>query len=216
MRLDRIAVGPYGTNCYIFCDDSKRCWIIDPGNDGETIISHVEQSGCTPQAVLLTHGHWDHVIALGDLRKHWPEIPILIHPADARWLGPAGGAELLEQVQEFDPSFAHEYHDKFLQLPASTGDLVDNQLVPDSGFRVIHTPGHTPGSICLYHEGGHILLSGDTMFASGAGRTDLEGGDYLQLQQSLKKLKSLPADVQVFPGHGVPTTIAREQRTSGF
>lgn len=211
MQLERISVGPYGTNCYIFTNDALECWIIDPGYDGRTIIARIEQRGSEPAAVLLTHSHWDHVMALPALRERWPKLPVLVHEADADMLGHSGGRKMLQRVQQIDMQFARECEPLFAKLPEATACLSDGQLLEGCGFTVLHTPGHTPGSVAFYHEPGAILLSGDTLFAGGIGRTDLPGGDYAQIVASLHRLLTLPDKVQVFPGHGIPTTIGNER-----
>lgn len=119
--------------------------------------------------------------------------------------------KMLQRVQQIDIQFARTCQELFTQLPEATASLSDGQVLEGCGFRVIHTPGHTPGSASFYHEAGGILLSGDTLFAGGIGRTDLPGGDYQQIIDSLHKLLTLPDEVKVFPGHGMPTSIGNER-----
>ncbi|MFA6689505.1 MAG: MBL fold metallo-hydrolase [Sphaerochaetaceae bacterium] len=211
MKLERLTVGPYGTNCYIFSDDTRACWIIDPGYDGQRIIDQIVRQDLTPQAILLTHSHWDHVMALPALRGIWPTLPVLVHQMDAQMLGPSGGLQLLQRVQRIDIRFARDNEPLFSQLPEATGFLTDGQQIAGCGFTVIHTPGHTPGSVSFYHESGAILLSGDTLFAGGIGRTDLPGGNHDQIVESIRRLLALPGLVRVFPGHGASTAIESER-----
>lgn len=216
MQLERITVGPYGTNCYLFVNDDLDCWIVDPGYDGPRIIDRITQRDFHPIAVLLTHAHWDHVMALPDLRRQWPDLPVLAHDDDADMLGHEGGMKMLQTVQRIDIQFARTCQDIFPQLPMATDTLSEGQVLEGCGFRVLHTPGHTPGSVSFYHEEGGILLSGDTLFAGGIGRTDLPGGDYQRIVSSLRRLLTLADEVKVFPGHGIPTSIGNERDNPWF
>ena len=210
MFVECIVVGPYQTNCYIMGnEETSSAWIIDPGNEGDTIISHLLARNVTPVAALLTHCHWDHITALGALKKKWPLLEILVSKEDSRFLGKDAYRLLCETC--FDKTFLQQYKEELMQLPSSTGFLSDGQFLQDSHLKVIQTPGHTPGGICLYHEEGQFLFSGDTLFAGSIGRTDLLGGSYPQIVASCNRLLALPAEVQVLPGHGPMTTIGAEQ-----
>jgi len=210
MFVERLVVGPYQTNCYIFGDEeTSSAWIIDPGSDESVIIRRLEKRNVTPVAILLTHTHWDHITALGGLKKHWPELEILVSKEDSLYLGPQGYNNLKQVC--FDKSFWDRYEAQLGNLPRPTAYLHDGQLLQDSHLSVLATPGHTPGGLCFYHEEGQFLFTGDTLFAGSIGRTDLQGGSYPLIRESCKRLLTLPEEVQILPGHGPASTIAREQ-----
>lgn len=210
MFVQRLVTGPYQTNCYLIGDEEiLSAWIIDPGNDANLIIEEIERRNVTPVAILFTHTHWDHIAASGPLVKHYPTLEVLVSEADAPMLGRSGYERLLEVC--FDRRFLALYDKDLALLPEPTGFLTDGQYLEDSRLSVIATPGHTPGGLCFYHTEGQFLLSGDTLFAGGVGRTDLEGGSMEELRASCAKLLQLPGEVQVLPGHGPTTTIAAER-----
>lgn len=210
MFVERLVVGPYQTNCYIFGnEETSSAWIIDPGSDESVIIRRLEKRNVTPVAILLTHTHWDHITALGGLKKHWPELEILVSKEDSLYLGP-DGYDNLKQVC-FDKSFWDKYETELSHLPQPTAFLHDGQFLQDSRLTVLATPGHTPGGLCFYHEEGQFMFTGDTLFAGSIGRTDLQGGSYSLIIESCKRLLTLPEEVQILPGHGPASTIAREQ-----
>ncbi len=207
MIVERLVVGPYQTNCYIMGnEETSSAWIIDPGNDGERIIDRITERNLTPVAILLTHTHWDHIAAVGILKQKWPRLELLVSEEEADALS-------YEQVQRscFDKSFLQMYDHALQLLPKASGYLSHEQLLQDSHLLVIHTPGHTKGGVCLYHEEGQFIFTGDTLFAGSIGRTDLEGGSYSEIIASCKRLLKLPPEVLVLPGHGPSSTIEREQ-----
>lgn len=193
MEIIPLALGDYMTNCYILRQEtSKECCIIDPGYEAGRILSLLEEKQLTPEAILLTHGHFDHVGAVKDLAAE-TDCEVYISAAD-------------------------------LSLPPmiTNGPLYYTNTYPESGslaiaglsFRVIPTPGHTPGSVCLMVE--DALFSGDTLFAGSCGRTDLPGGSWSSISASLKKLAALSGDYRVFPGHGGATTLENERRCNPY
>ena len=202
---------PLGTNCVVlWTDDSKTCTVVDPGmssDEGEDqLLAFFRSEGLTPEAILLTHGHFDHCWGVERLLSHF-SVPVYLHPADEETLrkGPA----VFRGMQSF----------KKMQHEFPFEPLADGQVLHLSGasFKVLHTPGHTPGGVCSWSELNNLLLSGDTLFAGSIGRTDLDGGDYDALIHSIQhKLLILPGDTDVVPGHGQPTTIAREGVSNPF
>ncbi len=207
MFVQVLAVGPYRTNCYIL-HDGMHAWIVDPGYDGRRLASVVGQRGLTPVAVLLTHTHWDHVMGLPDLMTRYPQLPILVHPLDAHLLGPEGGRLSLQYMRYLDPAHADSCSALLQRLPPATGFLNDGDIVEGCNLRVIHTPGHTAGSICFHLSSDSVLFSGDTLFAGAIGRTDLPGSQPEKMMHSIAdKLLCLEASTKVLPGHGQSTTI---------
>lgn len=210
MFVDRLVVGPYQTNCYILGnEETASAWIIDPGAEARKIIENLARRKVEPIAILFTHTHWDHVTALGELKQSWPHMEILVSEQDSAFLGKQAYDRFKETC--FDTSFFKQYEAALKNLNEPTLFLTDGQLLQDSHLKVLHTPGHTPGGLCFYHEEGQFVFTGDTLFAGSIGRTDLAGGSYPQIVESCRKLLKLPNEVQVLPGHGPSTTIGTEQ-----
>lgn len=204
MKYKLVVVGPLETNCYlVYCGETLECAVIDPGAEPERIIPAIVECGLKPVVILNTHGHIDHIGANRDIKDKFG-IPLLIHPLD----GP-----LLEKVQEFELSF-------FLgakESPPPDRLLEDGEtvVIGSCGLEVIHTPGHTPGSVSFL--GDNVLFSGDTLFSGGVGRTDLPGGSTRDLEVSIReRILRLPPDTVVLPGHGPWTTVGEETESNPF
>jgi len=203
MILRKLVVGPLASNCYIVgSESSKEGIIIDPADEAEKIGQTVKELGLKIKLILLTHGHPDHIGVLKEV-KEATGAEVAVHADDAE--------SLKQQVLGLLFGFSYAPPpppDRLLK----GGDSID---IGDLHFLVIHTPGHTPGSICLLGHG--VLFSGDTLFNNGIGRYDLPGGNYHQLMDSLQtKLMVLPDDTIVYPGHGPDTTIGAERRNNPF
>ena len=202
---------PLGTNCIVlWADGSRHCAVVDPGmssDDGERqLMDFFTGEGITPEAILLTHGHFDHVWGVERVLGKFP-VPVYLHPLDKGIM--TDGASAFRGMQSM----------KFLHHEFPTVDVADGDTVTAGGvsWKVIHTPGHTPGGVCYWSADDSLLISGDTLFAGSIGRTDLEGGDYDQLMASIReKLLNLPGPTDVIPGHGQPTSIAREGMYNPF
>ena len=193
MIIKTLEVPPIGTNCYILEDnDTKSAAIIDPGGAPEAILEQVKGDGVEVKMILLTHGHYDHTGAVKALHTQFPGIPVYLHPADAALMG--------EQIMP----------DVGGTQPYQEGDVIRLGTLEIS---VLHTPGHTPGGVCL--KVGDTIFTGDTLFQGSMGRTDLPGGDYEQIMESLKRLDGLNGNFQVLPGHMGATTLNRE-RTGNY
>lgn len=191
--------GLIGTQAYLVGDErAGEAIVVDaPGDVAAEIARAAEQLGLKVILLVSTHGHWDHVEDNADLQR-LTGAPLAVHPADAPMLEQPSTAPFALPIV-IPPSKAERL--------LSEGDEI---AVGSLRFTVLHTPGHTPGSICLYESSEKALLSGDTLFASGFGRTDLPGGDAAALRRSLARLGALPKDVRVYPGHGPETTIGQE------
>lgn len=204
MIVKRLCVGLLQTNCYIVgCEDTKEGAIIDPGGDAKRILAEVERLGLRIKYIINTHGHFDHILANKEVVKA-TEAPLAIHCADAPMLTKGGGAFFFGIIGKASP-------------PADI--MLDESQVLTMGkieLKVLHTPGHSPGSICLYNEEEGVLFDGDVLFNMGIGRTDLPGGNYSVLMDSIQRLLALPDETTVYPGHGPPTTIGQERCNNPF
>lgn len=191
MRIDRIICGDYLTNCYILrAENSSDAVVIDPGDDVDAIEKTLNRFGVRVGAILLTHGHFDHFLSAACLKEHFG-APVFVSRADEKALSDA----YLNALPE-------ETHTPF--TPIKADGFLDEGAFSVCGltFTVMKTPGHTPGSVCLLSEDENDLFTGDTLFERGFGRTDLPGGSWSALIQSLRSLFALICDPVVHPGHG--------------
>lgn len=216
MFIHKIPVGPLKVCCYIVAGKiSNDAMIIDPGADAEAIIDFLKKGRLTPKIIVLTHGHGDHIGANAALKKAFPDIQICIHEEDQDMLPyPAKNLSILSAF----------YGGPTVRSPLANRLLKDGDTitVDEHIFDVIHTPGHTPGGICLSskkRENGRppILFSGDTLFKESIGRTDFPGSDQEKLLRAIKeRLFVLDEDTIVYPGHGPSTTILEEKKHNPF
>lgn len=208
MKIESVVIGMFQSNAHIVVDDATGdCAIVDTGDSGKGIAAAVKRLGVRPTMVLLTHGHLDHAGGLAEVRRHFPAIPIYLHPKDR---------PMVERMVDQGRMFGLRME----AAPPVDHDLAEGQVI-DLGkgtrFHVIETPGHTPGGVVFYepHEG--VALVGDTLFEGSIGRTDLPGGDAATLNRSLQeRLLSLPDPTRCLTGHGGETTIGRERRSNPF
>ena len=197
MKIHVLPVGELGTNCYILADEqSKLCAIIDPGDEAERILAQVQAEGLQVNYILLTHGHYDHTTAVPQLHEKLPGAQIYIHQADSH----GAGGRLFPLASQVDDLLLYDEGDR-LELGGLT-------------IEVMSTPGHSLGSVVL--RVGDVLFTGDTLFAGSCGRTDLRGGDYEQMLNSLKRLGQLEGDFHVLPGHDISSTLERERKTNHY
>ncbi len=197
MKVKIMQVGDIMTNCYFLVDtDTSVMAIIDPGDEAEAIQEAAEEVGAEVKMILLTHGHYDHTTAVPSLHRVYPEAEIYIHEADAKGAGShlyplAGNVEGLKFYDEGDT--------------LTLGTLT---------IHVMHTPGHSPGSVTL--QVGDVLFTGDTLFCGSCGRTDLPGGSYKEIMESLKRLGQLEGNFHVCPGHDRTSTLANERKYNPY
>jgi len=203
MILEKLVVGPLGTNCYIVADEKTgQGMIIDPGYHHTVILDKIKELGLTIEYVILTHGHFDHIAALGMVSAAL-DVKVAIHYDDVKVLEDKLLGSFINIIGKAIPS-----PDVILK----GGEEIK---VGELTFTVLHTPGHTQGCISLYGQG--VCFSGDTLFNAGVGRTDLSGGNSEQIIKSIKeKLMTLPDEIKVYPGHGPETTIGAERRGNPF
>jgi len=206
MIVKMLVVGPFASNCYIVGSSStKEGMIIDPGAEAGTILKTVQQTGLSISLIVATHAHMDHIDALQAVKEE-TNAPFALHEAEEALL--SGGAMRPLQSLGFSPYQSAPEPDRLLK----DGDRID---VGDLHFEVLHTPGHSPGGICLSGHG--VVFSGDALFNFSIGRTDFPGGSYERLLKGIReKLMVLPDETIVYPGHGPATTIGDERRGNPF
>jgi hydroxyacylglutathione hydrolase len=202
MILETLALGMYEANCYIYASEKdKKCFVIDPGDEVATILDRIKNLGLDVSYIILTHGHPDHVGAVAELKAP-THARVAIHSDDVSTIK----HKFLYSMLGFRPvEFAPD-------ILLSSGEVLK---AGELELKVLHTPGHTPGGICLLGDG--LVFTGDTLFQMSVGRTDLPGGNTQQLMRSIKEnLLTLPDDTIVYPGHGQPTTIGAERKENPF
>jgi len=204
MQIDTIIVGPFEVNCYLIKNqEDNNGVIVDPGGDERAIIDRINRSGLIPKGILLTHGHGDHIAAVKPLVEKY-QIPIYVGKGDEPLLAsPSANVSALFGFS--------------IVCPPPDYLLSDGDQVEVAGFRfdVLGAPGHTPGGVCYLVE--NFLFCGDTLFSGSVGRTDLPGGSFQKLIESIDtKILSLPDDVICYPGHGPDTTVGLERKNNPF
>ncbi len=193
IQVHTLTLGLYQTNCYLIYESScKRCCVIDPGYDPDTVLETAAQLGLTIEAVLLTHGHFDHVGGVKDIAAET-------------------GCDVYLSIQETTMPPAMTAGPLYYTKTYTPGQSLS---LAGLDIQVMSTPGHTPGSVCLLVE--DCMFSGDTLFAGSCGRTDLPGGDWAAITHSLGRLASMETNYRVFPGHGEATTLAAEKRYNPY
>lgn len=205
--LTPFILGPFQTNSYIVrAEGSPACWIIDAPFDPAPILASLRDRSLKPTALLLTHAHVDHIAGVTEIRSAYPDLPILLHELEHEWLN--------DPVLNLSEPFGVP-----ITAPSATGKLEHGQTLELDGqaWKVLHTPGHSPGSVSFYHAPSETAIVGDTLFAGSIGRSDFPGSSHEQLVASIRThLYTLPASTRVYPGHGPSTSIAREMATNPY
>ena len=205
LKVEQLVLGPVSTNCYFALNqETKELLIIDPADQPERIFQKAAQMEGTPVAVLLTHGHFDHISAAEAVRDRY-DIPVYACPLEGEMLR--------------EPSVKMtQYYGRPVSMKADIMPLdLEVFEVADFMVQMIFTPGHTKGSCCYYFKDENVLFSGDTLFHGSVGRTDFPGGSSAQIVESLHRLvDTLPEDTVVYPGHDMSTTIGYEKRYNPF
>ncbi len=197
MRIDVFRVGAVQTNCYLAYDEQTlEAFLVDPGDDAPRLLRAIGELGLSLRYILLTHGHFDHVMAVPALLRETGAQLVASHVARLDDAEACGFRAF--RIAEFTPLTA--------DITVKDGDTL---RAAGETLRFLETPGHTPGGVCI--RAGDVLFSGDTLFAGSCGRCDLPGGDYAAILKSLARLAELPGELRVLPGHGEATTIAAER-----
>lgn len=211
MQISHLVLGEYENNCYVVrSENSENCLIIDTGLDSTPLLEHLKNNHLNPVALVLTHGHGDHIAGVEILRKNYKDLKVYIHKDDAAMLG--------SSIKNLSMMLGKNLHG----APADM--LIEKEGKTNfAGFEfdVIHTPGHTPGGICLYSSDAKVVFTGDTLFSGSVGRTDFPGYDAHERMQNLiknikEKLLTLPDGTKVLPGHGRASTIEREKSNNPY
>ena len=205
MKIETFVTGIIGTNTYVaYNETTKEAVLVDPAACTKKLMHFIEEEGLSMKAVLLTHGHFDHIMGIDDLRREFP-VPVYVHEGDRE--------TLLDPALNLSSSYTDGY-------TFDGADYIrDGQRLELAGFsfQVIHTPGHTPGGVCYYLESEGVLFSGDTLFQNSVGRTDFPNSSMSDLIRSLReKVMKLPDDVKVYPGHMGEATIGHERKYNPF
>lgn len=204
--IETFTLGPWQTNCYVVHEPgSKTCWVADVSFEPAPLIEHVRRIG-TPEAIVLTHAHLDHIGGVSEFLRAFPKTPVWIHQDEARWLS---DAELNMSAMIGMP----------VTCPGPDRTLQHGESITLGGqaWEVRHTPGHSPGGIALVHVPSKRAITGDALFAGSIGRTDFPNADFQTLARSIRtQLYTLPDEVTIYPGHGPRSSIGHEKRTNPF
>lgn len=203
MLIRNITVGPLQANCFIIGDEtSRQAIVIDPGDEPDLIMDVINENRLEVSYIVCTHGHFDHVGAVSDIKEK-TGAKVIIHKDEI---------EIYHAARDMAAFWGYEV--ERLPEPDMLVDDGDRIGVGNTNFTILHTPGHSPGGICLY--GDDIIVTGDTLFAGSVGRTDFYGGDMNKLRESFNRLMSLPDETRVLPGHGPDSTIGIEKKDNPF
>lgn len=206
MKITKIELEPFETNCYVLIDENtKKVAIIDPAICSDELLNHIKSTGVSDiEYILLTHGHFDHILGVAGLKEIYKNAKVAIHSLDAEKLSNPKKSLATSVVGD-------------LQKPVDADIILnDNDKISlgDLSIEVLHTPGHTPGSVCFICE--DVMFSGDTLFCKTVGRTDFDGGNMDDMLKSVNRLGKLNGDYKVYPGHSVETTLDEERKHNRY
>jgi len=203
MKVVTFILGELQTNCYLVVDqNTQQCLIIDPADEANFISEQILRQNLKPMAIIATHGHFDHILASYELQMAFG-IPFYVHPKDLF---------LVNNLQKNASFWAKRkiVEKSPINIESLTLQTLQGHTLQKWQGRVVETPGHTPGSVCLYFPKDKTLFTGDTLFSNGVGRTDLSYSSPKDLQNSLKKLFKLPPETKIYPGHGESSSLGKE------
>lgn len=214
LEIVTLEVTPFQQNCRVVIDRSSRhCVLVDPGGEGRRIVVEIERRDLVLDAVWLTHSHLDHCGGVAQVLTRW-QVPLYAHPGEAQM---RAHLEEICAMYGIPPGDMQRCPEPSVKLVGGETLMLSGGDVPGVEFKVLFTPGHSPGHLCFYAPAERILLAGDTLFAGSIGRTDLPGGDAETLLRSIKQqILSLPDETRVLSGHGPETTVGRERRSNPF
>lgn len=198
MQIINLFPGSYGSNCYLV-EDNGHALIVDPSASAASILRRLQEDGCTPDAILLSHGHFDHIMSIDTLRRAEPALKVYIHSADAPMLGDG-------KKNAFGLFFGQDRIWQEADVLLEDGQTI---TVGNATFHVIHTPGHSPGSVCFLCEEEGVMITGDTLFADNIGRCDLWEGSHAVMRKTLQALRSYDGSLTIYPGHGGTNTLSK-------
>jgi glyoxylase-like metal-dependent hydrolase (beta-lactamase superfamily II) len=205
VTIEPFPLGPFETNCYVVYRPSGECWIVDAGYEPGALLECVRERELRPQALVLTHTHADHIAGVDEVREAL-RIPVWVHEAEGPWL--------TDPVKNLSAAVGMPVTARPAERLLRDGETLD---LAGAAWRVLHTPGHSPGGISLYQPESKVVLAGDALFSGSVGRTDFPGSDPRTLAQSIQlRLYTLPDDTTVYPGHGPKTSIGVEKKTNPF
>lgn len=205
--VEAFALGPFATNCFlVHMGPGREGWIIDAGMEPSPLIDRARDLDLRIEGIYLTHAHGDHIAGLDDVRAAFPGVPVAMHRAEADWLG--------------DPTLNLSGGFPGARIVVAPADRMldggESLELGGSEWKVLHTPGHSPGGLTFHCPDAHVALVGDTLFAGSIGRYDFPTSDPDALARSLRALLEMPDDTRILPGHGPSTTIGRERTTNPF
>lgn len=212
--LAKFTLGPFETNCYVVTPSTPHaspqnptpCWVVDASFEPGEIIKFIRDKNLRPQALILTHAHADHIAGVNEVVSNFPGIPVWVHSAEEQWLN--------DPVLNLSAMYGMSITTPLASRLLAHGNTLE--LGADR-WQVVHTPGHSPGGITLYHEPSRMAIVGDALFAGSIGRTDFPGSDHDTLERSIREqLYTLPDATVIHPGHGPVSTIGREKRSNPY